>query len=43
MGKECEIKFFDLDSTLEAKLTFEPKVNFLELVMVPEPNTFELN
>jgi len=36
VGKECEIKFFDLDSTLEAKLTLEPKVDFPELVLVPE-------
>ena len=28
MGKECEIKFFDLDSTLEPKLTLEPKIFF---------------
>ena len=35
MGIECEIKFFDLDSTLEPKLTPEPKVDFPELVLVP--------
>ena len=29
MGKECEIKFFDLNSTLEPKPTIEPKVEFL--------------
>ena len=28
MRKECEIKFFDLNSTLEPKLTLEPKVFF---------------
>ena len=38
MGKECEIKFFDLNSTLEQKLTLEPKT---ELVIVPEPITLE--
>ena len=37
MGIKCEIKFFDLDSTLEPKLTLEPKVNFPELALVPEP------
>ena len=39
--KECEIKFFDLNSTLEPELTLEPKVDFLELVMVPESITLE--
>ena len=39
--KECEIKFFDLESTLEPKPTLEPKVNFLELLNVPEPITLE--
>ena len=37
METECEIKFFDLDSTLEPKLTLEAKVDFPELVLVPEP------
>ena len=41
MEKECEIKFFNLDSTLEPKLTFKPKVDFNELVLVPEPITLE--
>jgi len=36
MEIECEIKFFDLDSTLESKPTLEPKVDFFELVLVPE-------
>ena len=36
MEKEYEIKFFDLDWTLEPKLTLEPKVDFLELVLIPE-------
>ena len=36
MGIECEIKFFELDSTLEPKPTLKPKVNFSELVLVPE-------
>ena len=41
MGTECEIKFFDLDSTLEPKPTLEPKVDFSELVLVPEPIILE--
>jgi len=41
MEKECEFQFFNLDLTLEAKLTLEPKVNFSQLVMVPEPITLE--
>ena len=36
MGIECEAKFFDLDPTLERKPTLKPKVNFLELVLIPE-------
>ena len=36
MGIECEIKCFNLDSTLEPKPTLEPKVDFPELVLVPE-------
>ena len=39
--KECEIQFLDLDSTLKPKLTLEPKVNFYELLLVPEPIIFE--
>jgi len=41
MEKECEFLFLDLDSTLEPKLTLELKVNFLELVLVPEPIILE--
>ena len=41
MGKECEYQFFDLDSMLEPKLTLEPKVDFFELVLVPEPIILE--
>ena len=41
MGKECEIQFLDLGSTLEPKLTLEPKVDFSELVLVLEPITLE--
>ena len=41
MGKECEYQFLDLDSTLEPKLTLEPKVDFHELVLVPEPIILE--
>ena len=37
MEKECKNKFFDLDLTLESKLTLEPKVDFFELVLIPEP------
>ena len=36
MGKEYEFQFFDLDSTLEPKLTL-----FSELVLVSEPITLE--
>ena len=41
MGKECEFQFLDWDSTLEPKLTLEPKVNFPELELVPEPIILE--
>ena len=41
MGKKCEFQFLDLDSILEPKLTLEPKVDFPESVMVPEPITLE--
>ena len=34
MGKECKYQFLNLDSTLEPKLTLEPKVNFSELVFL---------
>jgi len=34
MGIECEVKFFDLDSTLEPKPTLEPNVDFPEFVLV---------
>ena len=37
MEKEYEFQFFDLDTTLEPKLTLEPNVDFHELVLVPEP------
>ena len=43
MGKECEFQFLDLDSTLEPKLTLKPKINFPELVLVPEPIILESN
>ena len=36
MEIKCEIKFFDLDSTLESKLTLELEVDFPELVLVFE-------
>ena len=41
MEKECEFQFLDLDSTLEPKLTLELKVDFFELVLVPEPIILE--
>jgi len=41
MEKECEFQFLDLHLTLEPKLTLKPKVNFLELVLVPEPIILE--
>ena len=41
MGEEYEFQFFNLDSTLEPKQTLELKVDFPELVMVPEPITLE--
>ena len=41
MGKECEYQFLDLVSTLEPKLTLEPKVDFFELVLVLEPIILE--
>ena len=41
IGKEFEFQFFDLDLTLESKSALEPKVNFLKLVLVPEPITLE--
>ena len=36
MGTECEIKFFNLDSTLEPKPTLEPNVDFPKLILVPK-------
>ena len=39
--KDCEFQFLDLDSTLEPKLTLEPKVDFFELVLIPEPIILE--
>ena len=41
MRKECEFQFLDLDSTLEPKLILELKVEFFELVLVPEPIILE--
>jgi len=40
MDHECELKFFDLDPTLELKLTLESKHNF-ESVLVLEPIILE--
>ena len=39
MGEKCEFQLFDLDSTLESKLTFEPKANFSELVLTTKPKS----
>ena len=36
LENECELQFFDLDTTLEPKLTLKHKVNFFKLVLVPE-------
>ena len=41
MEKKCEFQFFDLNSTLEQKLTLERKVDFFELVLVTEPIILE--
>ena len=41
MKNKCEIKFFDLDTTLEPKSTLEVKVYFLKLVLVLEPFILE--
>ena len=41
MGEECEFQFFDFDSTLESKPTLKLKINFPELVMIPEPITLK--
>ena len=41
-GRECELQFFDLDSTIEPIPTLEPTIDFSELVMVPEPITLKL-
>ena len=41
MEKECEFHFLDLNSTLEPKLTLEPKIHFRESVLVPEPIILE--
>jgi len=36
MDHECELKFFDLDPSLEPNSTPEPKFDFFESVLVPE-------
>jgi len=41
MDHECELKFFDVEPTLEPNPTFEPKLDFPESVLVPEPKTLE--
>jgi len=41
MDHECELKFFDLEPTIELKLTLESKLDFPELVLVPEPIILE--
>jgi len=37
MGNECGFKFFNLEPTIESKLTLEPELDFFELVLVHEP------
>ena len=41
MDHEYELKFFDLEPTFEPNLTLEPKFNFFELVLVPNPIILE--
>ena len=41
MDHECKLRFFDLEPTIESKLTLKPELDFFELVLVPEPLVFE--
>ena len=41
MDHKYELKFFDLEPTLESNPTLEPKFDFFELVLVPEPISFQ--
>jgi len=41
MDHECELMFFDLELTLEPNPTLEPKLDFSEQVLVPEPVILE--
>ena len=41
MDQECELKFFDLDPTLKPNSTLEPKLDFLESVLVSKPIILE--
>ena len=41
MEKEFEFQLFDLDTTLEPNPTLEPKLDFSESVLVPEPFILE--
>jgi len=41
MDHEYELKFFDLEPTIEPKLTLESKLDFLKLVLIPEPIILE--
>jgi len=44
LGNECEFQLFDLNSTLELKLTVEPKLDLshiVESVSVPKPITLD--
>ena len=38
---ECELKFFDLELIIKPKLTLEPKLDFHESVLGPEPIILE--
>ena len=43
MDHKYKLKFFDLEPTLEPNPTFEPKLDFPEAVLVPNPIILELN
>ena len=42
MNHKYELKFFDLEPTFEPNPTLEPKFNFSELVLVPNPILLKL-
>ena len=41
MDYKYELKFFDLEPTLEPNPTLEPKLDFPKPVLVPEPTILE--